>query len=576
MGDYLPPNLIRALSNASIDLEVIVELDLDTGLVTFSQTRYQGVPILKSISSLSHRMQPAYGKTNIASIDIDLIDRSEWGPVVADNYIKNRRVTVKIKPKGSEDTPFLGRVDVRFGADTDVLFGADTAVWRDAEISSPRYYNYFTGVLVDYSTKGEVCTLEIQDDMCITKDKVPEENATNTQTLALQNMNPVAIKKLLVETYGGVPSARIDADAFTEEQAQNFIGWAFDRVLIRPTAIKTLINELDDQTLNFVFGDGDKITTATFTPPPPGGTQKELTKADMKGLPEVLGKMDDNLFNKCVVYYDYDESGNDKEENYDSVVLEGDADSQGSDEWDEVARKVIKSKWIRSFTIEQPTDVTGAVIYNCNVQNGAGSGTLAYDSAATTLTWTAPGDSAGSAVTVDKDGKYQIFSNIETKYIRVMVTVDDLPVGNESDSLAISTLPGSTIAGLLASHWVARYSDPQPEIGFDLDMADGLHNDKLLRVSDVVKVTHESIVSKGKNGWVDERIFLTSVRPDILNKKMRVEGLLTGFKKRYIFIGPASLTVDYDAATAAQREYFFIGDNDNLVGTAGEDGYYIW
>jgi hypothetical protein len=83
-------------------------------------------------------------------------------------------------------------------------------------------------------------------------------------------------------------------------------------------------------------------------------------------------------------------------------------------------------------------------------------------------------------------------------------------------------------------------------------------------------------VTKGKNGWQAERIFLTSVRPDIEKKEVKISGILTGFKRRYGFIGPASLTVDYDAASEAEREYAFVGDDANLVGSDNEDGYNIY
>jgi hypothetical protein len=540
-------NLIRELQSASPSLEVVVELELDSGTKTLSQTAPHGIPILSRVSGLLHKLQPAYGKSNIASISVDLIDRSEWGPMVAGNYIKNRRATVRLLPRRSGP-------------------GADD--W---------YYEFFTGLVIDYSIKDEVLTIEIRDDLYVAKDKVPEENDTNTQTLCLQNMNPVDIKKLLIETYGGVPSARIDSAQFTAEKGKWFQGWAFDRVLIRPIAIKTLIDELDDQTFSYVFSDGDKITTTSFVPPSPGTTIKELSGGfEKKGTLSVSGMMEDNFFNRCVVYYDYDESGSDNEGNYDSLAMYANVASQGSDQWDEVATKIVKSKWIRSFSIAQPSNITGCVIYNCNPRNGAGSGTLAWNAAAAALTWTAPGGSAGAAVKCDKNGKYQLFSSDTTKYIRVMVTAADLPGGNQSDSLTITQLDGPSIANSLASRWVARYADPQAEIDFSLDLSDAWHNDKLMRVSDIAEVTHDSIVTKGKNGWQAERIFLTSVRPDIEKKEVKISGILTGFKRRYGFIGPASLTVDYDAASEAEREYAFVGDDANMVGSDNEDGYNIY
>lgn len=563
----LPPSLIQALSQASAALEIIVELELGIpernywplnywpenyfmdsywqvhGTLVISQTKAHGIPILKSASNILHKLQTQYGKASIARLTVDLIDEEEWGPMVSGNYLKNRRANAK--------------VGIRGGA-------------------SASFYTFFTGLIVNFSVDAGVLTIEIQDDLYVAKDKVPEENATNTQTLALQNMNPIDIKRALIETYGGVPLARIDTDAFDYEEASIFPGWYFDRVLTRTEAIKNLINELDEQTLNTVFSDGDKITLATFGPRPPGTELLHLDSSWRTGTLQYDGAMDDSLVNLCVVYFDYDESGSDGEENYDSVAFASNAASQSAAEWNEVARKVIKSKWLRSFTIAQPSNITGVVIYHCNPQNGAGTGTLAYNAANQTLTWTAPGDAAGTAVEVDKDGRFQLFSLATTSYIRVVVTYASLPVGNQNDSLAITALPGAQLAGVLASHWVARYADPQAEVKFDLDMAEAVHQDRFLTVADIVKISSPRIFTKGCRGWDQENIVLSSVRPDFEKKRFQVTGLQTAFKKRYGYIGPVTLLDDYDDASEADREYAFVGNSNNRVGTYAEDGYYIW
>jgi len=539
----LPPNFIKALNDPSVELETVVDLELDSGTVTISETRVHGLPILKSASSLLHKLQPAYGKANIAKSTIRLIDESEWGPIVANNYIKNRRFNAKIGPRGGPSASF---------------------------------WTYFTGLIVDFSSKSGILTIELQDDLYIAKEKVPTENDTNTQTLAFQNQNPIAIKEALIETYGGVPSARIDADAFDFEETNNFPGWYFDRVLTRPTAIKKLINELDEQTLNFVFTDGDKVTTATFMPPPPRSELPHLEGGWIRGSLELDGAMDEYFVNLCVVYYDYDESGNEGEECYDNVAIVSDSESQDSDHWDEVARKVIKSKWIRSFTIAQPSNISGVVVYHCNPQNGAGTGNLAYNSTNKTLTWTAPGDSAGAAVKVDKNGRFQLLSATTTKYIRVVVTYDDLPGSNQSDNLVISALPGAQHAATLASHWVTRYVDPQAELKFNLDLFAGINLDKFIKVSDILEITSDRIITKGRLGWDRERIMLSSVRPNFAKKQIKITGLQTKFKKSYGYISPPSHTDDYDDADAAARKYAFVGDANNQVGSNKEDGYYIW
>ena len=55
----------------------------------------------------------------------------------------------------------------------------------------------------------------------------------------------------------------------------------------------------------------------------------------------------DSFFNRIVLYYDYDESGNDKEENFESAYIAADAGSQDASQWNEVKTKTIKSKWIK-------------------------------------------------------------------------------------------------------------------------------------------------------------------------------------------------------------------------------------
>jgi len=177
-------------------------------------------------------------------------------------------------------------------------------------------------------------------------------------------------------------------------------------------------------------------------------------------------------------------------------------------------------------------------------------------------------------VTVNKDGRFQLFGNTTTKYIRVVVTYASLPVGDQSDTLAISALPGSQLATVLATHWVVRYRDPQAELSFNLDLADAIHLDAFIKVSDIVKISSERIITKGRPKWNEEKIFLTSVRPDFQKKRMQVTGLQTSFKKKYGFIG--TQVNDWDAATDAEKEYAYIGDALNQLGAANTDGFYIW
>jgi hypothetical protein len=66
----------------------------------------------------------------------------------------------------------------------------------------------------------------------------------------------------------------------------------------------------------------------------------------------------DGFYNRVVVYFDYDESGNDKAENFESAVIALDAGSQSPGLWDEASTKTIKSKWIRSRTYARTANIT--------------------------------------------------------------------------------------------------------------------------------------------------------------------------------------------------------------------------
>jgi hypothetical protein len=322
--------------------------------------------------------------------------------------------------------------------------------------------------------------------------------------------------------------------------------------------------------------DSDKITMGVFAPPAPGSSPLSISDEWVRKTLKTKGAMVDNFFNQCVVYWDYDESGGDDEDNFDQVVIVNDATSQAASNWGEIARKEIKSKWIRSRTIGQPSNITGCVVYHVNLKNDSGNGTLAYNSTNETLTWTSPGDTAGAAVTVDRDGKFQLFSGTTTKYIRVVVTQASLPGSDQNDTLAITLLSGSNYATALATHWVVRYANPQAEIMFQLPIAEAIHEGNLLRVSDIVEITSDQIITKGEPGWTSQSIFLLSTDPDFKKRSMTVSGLHTSFDRRYGFISPSGHTDDYDAADSDEREYAFVSDGNDQVGTANDPGYYIW
>ena len=155
----------------------MAELVLDGGTRTFSQSAAHGIPILRADATLVHKLQAAFNKSNLATITIELIDRERWGDMVAHEYLKNRRINLKIGPGGGGSSDFA---------------------------------TIFTGLVVDFGIKNEILSIEAQDDLYVAKEKVPEENDTKTQSLAFQNQNAIDIKAGLLSTYGEVPAARLN------------------------------------------------------------------------------------------------------------------------------------------------------------------------------------------------------------------------------------------------------------------------------------------------------------------------------------------------------------------------------
>jgi len=105
---------------------------------------------------------------------------------------------------------------------------------------------------------------------------------------------------------------------------------------------------------------------------------------------------------------------------------------------------------IPGFTATGLTDVTGVTIDHACYLNGAGNGTLEYDSAPTeSLRWTAPDDSnPGAWVDVSSAGagtSYVLYSEDPDKFLEVTVVYASLPVGDESDTIALAQPEGILI-----------------------------------------------------------------------------------------------------------------------------------
>lgn len=529
---------------------VILELALDSGTLKFGYHSggFPDVqPILKSVSSLQNKLDTKSGFATLGQVTFVITGRDNFRSLVKDNFLKNRRVTRK--------DGFAG-------------------------LAYSDYAATFTGTILDWSRKGDELTITIADEAIKTTKKIPVENSTKTQKLDYRNTNPVDIMQDILKTQLGISTGFVDDTQFDSEQSLWISSWVFDRVLTSPKEAVKYLSELQQETNSFIVHDGEKITFKVFSPPVPGQAPDEWTDAEhvLSGSLSQKSGYKDGFFNRVIVYYDYDESGSDKEENFAAAVIAVDAASQSTAEWNEVKTKTIKSKWIRTLTYSAVSNITGVTLYNVSTANGLGAGTLAFNQVDNTLTWTAPGGTAGETVTLSKDGKFQVFDTDKTKYVRVIVETANLPVSSQNDTIAITALEGTDLAASLASQLLRRYRYPVSTVSFSVDINSVSKNGNYLKPTDIVDLTTDEASEKGEGAWDKTRLMITSLRPDFAGAKVKVEAIDTGMVKRYGFIAPAGYP-DYGAATIGQRERAFIGrasDNNVYDGSAYGDGYFIW
>jgi hypothetical protein len=340
------------------------------------------------------------------------------------------------------------------------------------------------------------------------------------------------------------------------------------------------------ETNSFIIHDGEKISFKVFAPPVPHTSVEAWTDDDNVIIDSLSCNSGyaDHFFNRVIFYYDYDESGSDNEDNFESVVIDNDSVSQGSGLWDEIKTRVIKAKWIRSFTFVQPTTVLGVVIYHASFNNGAGDGTLTFTfdgGGEHTLKWTPPGGTIGEAVTISKDGKFQVFGADETKYIRVMVTSASLAGSSQTDSdITITALNGTSYATSVARKILSRYRDPVASVSFDVDINNVAFDDgsgaAFIKPTDFKDLTTDEAADKGESSWVLNRMMLTSVRPDFARGRVKIEAIETHMLNKYAFIGHAGRP-DWDSANDVDKEHAYIGDAaNNELGAANDTGWSMW
>lgn len=503
------------------------------------------LPVLKSVSSLQNKIDPKSGYSTRGQLTAVITGRENFRDLVRDEYLMNRRVTLKC----GFISPGFTYVD---------------------------YASTFSGIVTDWSRKGDDLTITVSDDLVDASIKIPTENSTGTQYVDYSNIHPVDIINDILVTQLGIDPSYVDSARLTEEGNTWLNGWRFNRIITEPKEADSYLNEIQVETNSFVVHDGEKITYKVFSPPVPGIPIEEWTDNNtiLKDSFSIKSGYKDNFYNRVLVYFDYDESGSDKEENYETAVIAVDAASQTSSEWNEISTRTIKSKWIRNYTFSQTSNITGITIYHASKANGAGIGSLTYNKAANTLQWAAPNGAAGTAVTLSNDGKYQLYDQDASKYLRVIVTTASLPSVDAADTVSISAINGTAFATTLASKILSRYRDPVATISLDIDINNVAFDSRFIKPTDLKDITTDEAFEKGAGAWSRERVMLTSVRPDLSNHKVGIEGIETRMYRTYAFIAPSGYP-DYPLASASQREYAFIGDSSNKVNST-VDGYYIW
>lgn len=554
MGVTLSANYLAELKKSNNSPNTIMELELDSGNVKhgLSKGGFNDVlPTIKSVPSLQNKLDIKKGYASKGSISFTIEGRDNFKDLIKDEYLKNRRVN-------------------RWDGFNGMLFSD--------------YVKTFTGTIQNWSRNGNKLTITVADDTYKTIIKLPVENATKTQFINYMDVNPV---DMMLDILKGASNLNIDAslvDTATFESERNtwLNAWKVGRILREPKMASDILNELQQQTNSYIIHDGQKVSYKVDAPPVPSQTIPLYTESQILDNSVTASSGYGEFYNNIVVYYDFDESSNDKEENYEEVVIVADADSQGSGQWDEIKTKVIKSKLFRTYKWTQPVDSTGITIFHVSNSNGLSAGktghTIAYTDSTNSVTWTAPDGTTGASVKLDKDGVYQVFDNNPNKSIRIIVDKSALPSSNKSDAIDIESLSGSVYATALAGKILQRYTNPPTIVSLDLDINNSTHSGELLKVSDTIDLQTDEAFDKGQSTWTQERMMVTSAKYDFSKNKISLQAVQTrsgtqsGLK--YGYIAPPGQP-DYPSATTLQRQYAYIGNASNLVNVGTEDGYYI-
>ncbi|WKZ33682.1 MAG: hypothetical protein QY316_04575 [Thermodesulfobacteriota bacterium] len=572
MAISLTKRFMRELERGVNSPNVVVELVLDGGTVRFGYHGRNGhpiirflaggehaadgsafaagsdelpgvVPALKAVSSLQNRLDPRAGYSTRGQLTAIISGRENFTPIISGKFLKNRRAVRK--------DGFLA-----------------------PGFTYPDYAATFSGKIIDWSRKGDELTIVIADDLKDASAKIPVESESRTEAIDYTGMNPVDIMADILINRLGIDQSFVDLGGFEQERDMWLAGWRFDRVLTEPKEANQYLNELQSETNSFIVHDGEKVSLKVFAPPAPWQDVEEWTdRTILEGSFSLKSGSRESFYNRIVVYYDYDESGGDREENFESAIIAADAASQDQSEWNEVSTRVIKSRWMRSLAFSQPEGISGLRVYHVSKGNGSGEGNLFYDSTAMALYWRAPGGLQGEPVRLSQDGKYQVFDTDRNRYIRVIAVISELPYSDASAPVLITGGRGETHAAALAQKLLSRFRDPVATASFEIDMNSIAFMDRFIKPSDLKDCTTDEACGMGRTGWVRNRLMLTSVRPDFSTHKVSVEAVETKMHRRYAFIAACGQN-DYGEASGKERAYGFVGGAGNSTG--GEDGYYIW
>ena len=127
----------------------------------------------------------------------------------------------------------------------------------------------------------------------------------------------------------------------------------------------------------------------------------------------------------------------------------------------------------------------------------------------------------------------------------------------------------SAIAASIASRYKRRFVDPPKKFKITVE-----RKDADIDTAEIIALTHRrniNVDGTQKSG----ALFQVLKRQQKTEGSMEITVMDTRWTLRYGYMSPAGFP-DYDSATDAQRQYGYMGNANNLVGSNGVDGYYMF